>query len=67
MLAHLARTWRIYSDERARSALAIRLGPHLARDIGIDGTNTPLDSSGGTVKNDPVLYGAMPPLLLKYR
>lgn len=67
MLAHLARTWRIYSDERARSALAIRLGPHLARDIGIDGTNAPLDSSAETLNTDAVLYGAMPPLLLKYR
>lgn len=36
MLTHLSRTWRIYSYEKARAALALRLGPHLARDIGID-------------------------------
>ncbi|MDP3198050.1 hypothetical protein [Tabrizicola sp.] len=36
MLTQLARAWRIYSHEKARSALAIRLGPHLARDIGTE-------------------------------
>ncbi|WP_137109712.1 hypothetical protein [Rhodobacter sp. SY28-1] len=41
MLTHLARAWRIYSHEKARAALALRLGPHLARDIGIDSPHTP--------------------------
>ncbi|MBN8632362.1 MAG: hypothetical protein J0L76_16095 [Rhodobacterales bacterium] len=36
MLTHLTRAWRIYSNEKARAALALRLGPHLARDIGLD-------------------------------
>ena len=35
MLASLTRAWRNYAHERERTILAARLGPHLARDIGL--------------------------------
>lgn len=41
MLTSLTLAWRIYSEDRARTALANRLGPHLSRDIGIDGMRVP--------------------------
>lgn len=41
MLTSLKRAWRVYSDEKARTALANRLGPHLARDIGLDAARAP--------------------------
>lgn len=41
MLTSLARAWRNYSDEKEKTALANRLGPHLARDIGLDGARAP--------------------------
>ncbi len=36
MLNSLTRAWRLYREEYARAALANRLGPHIARDIGLD-------------------------------
>lgn len=36
MLTSLTRAWRICSDRKERTALANRLGPHLARDIGLE-------------------------------
>jgi hypothetical protein len=36
MLHPVFRAWRTYREERERSALANRLGPHIARDIGIE-------------------------------
>lgn len=49
MLTSLARAWRTYSDEKERTALANRLGPHLARDIGLDDARAPrfLPALGG--------------------
>jgi hypothetical protein len=41
MLTSLARAWRAYSAEKERTALANRLGPHLARDIGLDDARGP--------------------------
>jgi hypothetical protein len=41
MLTSLTRAWRIYSDEKERTALANRLGPHLARDIGLENARAP--------------------------
>lgn len=41
MLTSLRRAWRNYSDEKERTALANRLGPHLARDVGLDGVTAP--------------------------
>jgi hypothetical protein len=41
MLTTITRAWRIYSDEKERTALANRLGPHLARDIGLDDARAP--------------------------
>lgn len=37
MMKTFARAWRAYRTEQERSALANRLGTHLARDIGIEG------------------------------
>jgi hypothetical protein len=36
MLNTITRAWRVYREELERTALANRLGPHIARDIGID-------------------------------
>jgi hypothetical protein len=36
MLHAITYAWRTYREERERSALANRLGPHIARDIGIE-------------------------------
>jgi hypothetical protein len=36
MLNSLSRAWLNYQEERERTALANRLGPHIARDIGLD-------------------------------
>jgi hypothetical protein len=41
MLTSLTRAWFIYSDEKERTALANCLGPHLARDIGLDDAMAP--------------------------
>lgn len=41
MLTSLTPAWRIYSDNKDRTALANRLGPHLARDIGLDDAKDP--------------------------
>ncbi|KAF0116131.1 MAG: hypothetical protein FD150_616 [Rhodobacteraceae bacterium] len=36
MLTSITRAWRVYREERERTALANRLGPHIARDVGLD-------------------------------
>lgn len=36
MLNTITRAWRVYHEERERTALANRLGPHIARDIGLE-------------------------------
>ena len=36
MLNNITRAWRVYREEQERTALANRLGPHIARDIGLD-------------------------------
>lgn len=41
MLRSLTRAWRINSDNKDRTALANRLGPHIARDIGLDDARAP--------------------------
>ena len=40
MLTKIIRKWRVYAADKERTALANRLGPHIARDIGIDGAMT---------------------------
>ncbi|WP_146038030.1 hypothetical protein [Tabrizicola aquatica] len=42
MLRSLARAWRRRAVQADLTRLANRLGPHLARDIGIEGTWRPL-------------------------
>lgn len=41
MLTQLARAWRNYTQQADLTKLASRLGPHLSRDIGIDGAMAP--------------------------
>lgn len=41
MLISLLRAWRAHSRRSAITALARQLGPHLARDIGIEETPPP--------------------------
>lgn len=36
MLNSITRAWLVYREERERTALANRLGPHIARDIGLE-------------------------------
>lgn len=36
MLNTITRAWRVYKEERERTALANRLGPHIARDIDLE-------------------------------
>jgi hypothetical protein len=41
MLRSIVRAWSAYSRQTEIAALATRLGPHLARDIGIEEVATP--------------------------
>jgi hypothetical protein len=61
MLTHLTRAWRIHSQEKARAALALRLGPHLARDIGIDDPHIPDTDQ----RRSSVLPAGHPPIILR--
>lgn len=61
MLTHLARAWRFYSYEKARAALALRLGPHLARDIGIDSPHIPDKAHD----RSSTLPAEQPPIILR--
>jgi hypothetical protein len=40
MLTSLLRAWRVHTRQAEMAALARRLGPHIARDIGINVART---------------------------